>query len=137
MTRKKVILFFVAISFAYSAKTQVTTDADNNGWTLETNNMMYAIKVVKQKVLAGYYGARLKDKGLVSNYFSGYDEVPVRGGNASKSPLVEVVFSDGTRDLDLIYESFSLAQKDGYTVLRIDQKDTYYPIKISSFFRIY
>ena len=136
MNRKKAVIFFVVICFACSAKTQVRMDADKNSWTLETNHMMYAIKVIKNKVLTGYYGASLKENGVLSNYFSGYDEVPVRGGNASKSPVLEVVFSDGTRDLDLIYDSFSLSQKNGYEVLRIDQKDTYYPIKISSFFRI-
>jgi len=115
---------------------QVITSANKKSWMLQTQSMSYSIKVINDRVQTGYYGSVIHIDSDNPGYFSGKPEIPVRGSWADKSPILEVVFKDGTRDLDLKFEAATISKKDGYDLLRIDQVDTYYPIKVSSFYRV-
>lgn len=98
--------------------------------------MAYALKVINNKLTAGYYGAAFIADNDGPDYFRANDEVPVRGRWANKTPVLEAVFNDGTRDLDLIYSTSSVSKKNGYGVLRIEQRDSYYPLKVVSYYKV-
>lgn len=123
------------ISLCHNNYGQVKQVADKS-WLLETNEMAYALKVVNNKLAAGYFGPAFKTENNAPDYFKANDEVPVRGRWANKSPVLEVVFSDGTRDLDLVYSTSFIEKKEGYTTLIVEQKDSYYPLKITSYYRV-
>ena len=129
------IIAVAVIAIFYSAGAQVKQIAEKN-WSLETSNMFYKLKVSNNRLVNGYYGPSFSYSAENTSYFNGNDEVPVRGSWANKTPILEAVFKDGTRDLDLRYESSAISKKDGYTILQVDQKDAYYPLKVSSFFRV-
>ena len=134
---KKNILLTVALTIAFGLPgyTQVRVTADKN-WLLETREMAYSLKVINNKLLTGYYGPAFNADQNNPDYFKSNEELPVRGRWANKSPVLEAAFADGTRDLDLVYSTSSVSQKDGYPVLRIEQKDSYYPLKVTSFYRV-
>lgn len=127
------LLGLLSVSLLFA---QVKTDTGGKSWMLHTSKMSYTIKILNDRVQTGYYGPLLSIGNGNPDYFSAQPETPVRGSWANKSPILEVVFKDDTRDLDLKYEASSVSQKEGYSLLRIDQKDTYYPIKVSSFYRV-
>ena len=133
--KKNMIIAVAVIAIFYSAGAQVKQIAEKN-WSLETSNMFYKLKVSNNRLVNGYYGPSFSYSAENTSYFNGNDEVPVRGSWANKTPILEAVFKDGTRDLDLRYESSAISKKDGYTILQVDQKDAYYPLKVSSFFRV-
>ncbi len=105
-------------------------------WSLETNNMSYVLRVTGEQLQAGYYGSKITSKTPPDNYFEWRDEVPVRGRFPNKSPILEVFFSDGTRDLDLKYVSHEVATKEGSEVLKIILTDSHYPFEIAVFYRL-
>lgn len=63
-------------------------------------------------------------------------EVPVRDGRVSAKPLLEVIFPDRVRDIELEYKTSELITIDGFPVLKIVQCDKHYPLEISSFVRV-
>ncbi|MCU7694716.1 alpha-galactosidase [Haoranjiania flava] len=128
-----IIAYTILISFQGVA--QVRTVAENH-WLLETENMYYSVKVINKQLYSGYYGAAFKQNKYSPDHFTGREEIPVRGKWTDKLPIIEVIFNDGTRDLDLIYESSFISKKDGYSQLEIRMKDSYYPIKVTSFYRV-
>ena len=124
------VLLFYSTSYA-----QVVQLADTS-WLLKTQEMAYALKVVNKKLVTGFYGPAHNTPNENNAYFKANDELPVRGRFANKTPALEVVFSDGTRDLDLNYSASSISEKDGYTILRIELQDSYYPLKVTSVYRV-
>ena len=126
----------ILILWAHLLSAQVTTGADQKSWQLETRHMTYALKVVNGQLLAGWYGPRLSQPESMLTPFQGKPEVPVRGGVPNKMPVLEVVFADGTRDLDLEYVSYEVSVQGGYPLLKIVQKDRYYPFQVTAFYRV-
>ncbi|MBC7745506.1 MAG: alpha-galactosidase, partial [Flavobacterium sp.] len=98
--------------------------------------MAYNLIVKNNKLYSSYYGPKASHPEQDYPEFIERLEVPVRGGEANKTPQLEIEFKDGTRDLDLMYEGWSESKEGDYVTLRIDQKDTYFPLVISSFYRI-
>lgn len=127
------IAFCIALQYAGLAQVKQISEYS---WVLETREMAYALKVINNKLTAGYYGAAFIADNDGPDYFRANDEVPVRGRWANKTPVLEAVFNDGTRDLDLIYSTSSVSKKNGYDVLRIEQRDSYYPLKVVSYFKV-
>ena len=60
-------------------------------------------------------------------------EIPVRGGYVDSAPLLEVIFPDGVRDIELAYQSYEIVQIDGYETLKITQSDKFYPLEVISY----
>ena len=56
------------------------------------------------------------------------EEVTVRGGYSATTPMLEAVFKDRVRDIELTYEGAEILTQDGYATLVIRQKDNYYPL---------
>lgn len=128
-----VLLFFVTCSVSLSAQVRVI---DDKIWALETNNMSYVLRVHESRLQTGYYGTKITTESLPQKYYEWRDEVPVRGGLPNKSPILEVLFSDGTRDLDLQYISYELRSNEGVDILKISQIDKYYPFEVNIFYRV-
>lgn len=126
-------IYFVLNTLSITA--QVSFMEDNNQWNLETDNLSYCIRVHNNKLYNCYFGAKIS-AGSVESYLFDNPEIPVRGGFPDESPILEVVFKDGTRDLDLEYESYSTSKTNGFDQLSITLKDTYYPIQVISHYRI-
>ncbi len=123
-------LFFLnAVSYA-----QIKIDRKSQEWILETNSMIYKLGVLDNKLHSLYYGSKFQDSQTMP-WVEG-PEVAVRGGVANKTAALEVIFADGTRDLDLEFSEAELFLDNGVQVLRIDEKDTYYPIIVSSFYKV-
>ncbi|MFK5973529.1 MAG: alpha-galactosidase [Flavobacteriaceae bacterium] len=134
MKRFSIIPIVLVLLLNANSHAQIKTVGKNQEWILETNNMTYKLGVVDNRVYSLYYGTRLK--GLQTIPWVERPEVAVRGGVANKTPALEVIFADSTRDLDLEFSEVEIFLEDGVQVLRIDQKDTYYPIIISSYYKV-
>ncbi len=124
------ILFFFTV---ITLKGQIQSDAVNGQWTIQTNNMTYKLGLVNNSLHSLYYGSKLKDSLTIP--WIRKQEVSVRGGEVDKTPGIEVVFKDGTRDLELTFLGSETVLENDRQVLRIDQKDTFYPIIVSSFYK--
>ena len=113
-----------------------TIVAGENGksWDIMTHSTGYHLEVSsKGEVQAGYYGNRLNLENAVRNLLP---EIPVRGGYVAETPLIEVVFPDGVRDIELEYKTSEITAIDGYPALKIVQCDRYYPLEVSSWIRV-
>lgn len=132
---KKAVYILFYITYISSLSAQVKTVSEKI-WSLETNNMSYFLRIENEKLQTGYYGSKITSNNLPGNYFEWRDEIPVRGGFPSKSPILEVFFSDGTRDLDLKYTSHHIQEKDGFDVLQISLVDNHYPFQVDVFYRL-
>jgi alpha-galactosidase len=134
-----IIAIIIFLSEAIQAQDVIKTKSPE-GWLLITNESVYQMVITgNKKVRQVYYGTLeqkdyLKDNALWTNSI---DEVPVRGGLPFKMPVAEVIFADGVRDLDLIYDSDEIYQENGKYILKIIQKDSHYPIKVISHFKVY
>ncbi|OCW95562.1 glycoside hydrolase [Macellibacteroides sp. HH-ZS] len=134
---KKKLLFLLFLSLSQVISAQITEVSENN-WLLETKSMSYRIGVSGSKLNAYYYGPKLV--GTSSNNkearWTGAPEVPVRGVGAWNNPVLEAVFSDQVRDIDLTYVNDEVFLDADFQVLRITQKDTYYPLQVCVYYRV-
>lgn len=129
-------LFLLLIVFPNGLKGQsVETGQDGKSWILKTHSAKYCISVSDRgTVKMVYFGSNKQDLDLLK-YPLG-EEVTVRGGNTVTTPVLEAVFKDRVRDIELIYEKAEIHQNEGYTVLAIHQKDTYYPLAVTEYIRV-
>lgn len=107
----------------------------NREWVLETNAMTYKLGIIDDQVFSLYYGSKIADTLIIP--WVKRKEVAVRGGIVNKTPAIEVIFNDGTRDLDLRFLRSEILSDGEEQILRIDQKDSFYPIIVSSFYKIF
>lgn len=130
----KIILLLLISLFTTLSNAQIKKK-NNNEWVLETRNMSYVLKVQGDILRSGYYGIKISDK-LPDNFYEWRDEVPVRGKFPNKSPILEVLFADGTRDLDLKYTSYALNSENGFDVLKIKHVDSLYSLEVNVLYRV-
>lgn len=126
-------------------QTQQTGDSiiveTNNprGWLIQTVSSAYQVILTNDKqVQQVYYGPRAQTsfRQKSSQWVNSIDEIPVRGGFADKTPLLEVQFADGVRDCELAFVAARVIAVDGRQTLRIQQKDVYYPLEVISYIRV-
>lgn len=136
--KKKVIAFFSLLLFTGTLCAQMTsiqTGADGKSWTLQTNSSLYQIKVADDgSVNTSYYGDKAQGTTPIKQSFG--QEVTVRGGYVKYLPMLEVVFPDQVRDLELVYETSEIVTVDGYRTLKIEQKDKFYPVSVTEYIRV-
>lgn len=101
------LISFVFIQFIFFSQISKLSDRD---WALETETMTYRLGIRGERLNTFYYGPRVNAGEEESAYWNEYPEIPVRGVGAWNNPVVEAVFKDNVRDLDLKYES-SILQK--------------------------
>jgi alpha-galactosidase len=132
------ILFATCDIFCQTGSSIEKTNAPD-GWIIHTKSSVYQIIVNENgEVVPVYYGdavqgAFIKKSNLWNNRIQ---EVPVRGGFASKTPAIEVLFSDHVRDIELKFEGGEIINVEGYPTLKIIQKDKTYPLQIISYMRV-
>ena len=134
--KKFFIVSLLIVSAIASAQTSsVITGDDNKSWTLQTKTSVYHIKVDNNgKVNMMYFGDKSQDISRLNSRLG--DEVTVRGGFSEHTPVVEVVFPDKVRDIELIYDRSEIKQIDGYSTLVIYQKDNFYPLSVTEYLRV-
>jgi alpha-galactosidase len=144
--KKAVALIFIATIYfsirvsAFPANAPVIVRTkDPNGWIIRTKSSVYQLILTKNdKVEEVFYGpsAQLSFKQRNALWINGMDEVPVRGAFPVKTPLLEVVFADHVRDADLKFVDAAILSIAGRQTLKITQKDTYYPLEVTSYIRV-
>lgn len=60
----------------------------------------------------------------------------VRGGYSATTPMLEIVFKDRVRDVELTYVGSEIQTVDGYKTLVIHQKDKFYPLSVTEYIRV-
>ena len=120
------------------------------GWILETRNTGYAIGLNHAGLLAHrYWGARLP---YISDYPAPFDpikwsspdgphhfvpeEYPGYASTKYIDPCLKVTYTDGTRDVVLTYEDFSITISP-QPVLDLRFKDSHYPLQLTLHYRIH
>lgn len=136
------ILSFVTLTAQVKQATDSIIFPTQNpqGWIIQTNSSVYQLIITKDnKVQEVYYGPKEQAKFQKKNanwIVDATNEIPVRGGFPTKTPLLEVVFADHVRDCELTFVNAEILSVAGRQTLKIIQKDTYYPLEITSFIRV-
>lgn len=108
---------------------------DNKSWTLQTHSALYHIFVSKSgTVEMGFFGEKSYQTELCHKSLG--PEITVRGGFSEKTPMVEALFNDGVRSIELQFVDAELREVDKYSTLVIHQRDKYYPLNITEYFRV-
>jgi alpha-galactosidase len=135
---KKVITLLVLISLTSVVNAQsgaIIKNIDNTAWSLYTNSFLYQISVTSLgSVNMTYFGNKVQDAGHLKKSWK--DELPVRGGYSNTTPMVEVIFADGVRDIELTFVEAEIIVVDGYSTLVITQKDNFYPLMVTEYIRV-
>lgn len=134
--RKHLYLLLLLVIFPGWSKGQsIITGADGQSWTLKTKSSLYQVSVSQQgNVNMMYFGSNKQDTKLLRQPLG--DEVTVRGGYSTTTPVLEAIFKDGVRDIELTYEDAEITEKEGYQTLVIHQKDKFYPLSITEYIRV-
>lgn len=108
------------------------------GWLIRTRSSSYQMIITSSGELKSvYYGPKVNEIQQSDAWVTTVNEIPVRGGSAFNTPALEAVFDDGCRDLDLEYVSGNVEIIDNHPVLKVIQKDRYYPLQVTSFIKVY
>lgn len=110
-----------------------------DGWLIQTKNSVYQLTINGNKKLLPVFYGPVQEAGFTTRnagWYERVEEVPVRGGPATKSTALEVVFDDGVRDADLQYLSGEVIEKEGRPVLKIIQADKVYPLQVTTYIRV-
>ena len=131
------LIILIEMVFVFSINAQsnfINAGNDGKSWNITTRSAVYQLNVNQQgNVQMGFFGNK-NQTGRFGNALGA--ETPVRGGYVSATPMIEVVFPDGVRDIELEYKSAEITSIDGYPTLKIIQSDKYYPFEVSSFIRV-
>lgn len=134
--KKLLVVLLVIVAGVIKAQAQsVVVGNEGRSWTLETKSSIYHIGVSDQGAVNMYYfGSKSQDPAKL-RYPLG-DEITVRGGYSTTTPMLETVFKDRVRDIELTYVDSEVQTKDGYSTLIIRQKDMHYPLMVTEYIRV-
>src|SRR5580700_8772830 len=132
----------MACTDLFAPTTQPITTAQEAGamvWKIQTANSLYEIGVASDGIVVPlYYGPHDEPINIPTDRLnvsakigSTLREVPFRGGLGEQVPGIEVVYADGVRDADLVYDSSSIAQIEDQPALQINLKDAAYGLNVS------
>ena len=141
------VLFSLISCLAFGETTQPIVATQESGakvWKIQTAHSLYEIGLASDGIVVPlYYGPKdgpvsvPADRLNVSAKIgSPIREVPFRGGQGEQVPGIEVVYVDGVRDTELVYDSSSIAQIEGQPGLQITLKDATYGLKVTAYYRI-
>ena len=135
---KKVISLLVLFSLSnviYAQSGAIIKNGDNTAWSLYTDSFLYQVSVTSSGSLnMVYFGNKVQDPGLLKN--SWRDEITVRGGYSNTTTMVEVIYADGVRDIELKFIDAEINTIDGYSTLVITQEDQSYPLMVAGYIRV-
>ncbi len=108
---------------------------DGKSWTLRTKSAVYHIKASDSSPLQMmFFGDKSQEIGLLKNAIG--EEITVRGGYSETTPMLEVIFPDKVRDIELVFDKAEIRDIDGYKALVITQKDKFYPLQVKEYLRV-
>jgi alpha-galactosidase len=136
------ILFLGWIAGCYAQVIKVSENPVR--WTICTENTSYqVIKTKDNNLTIGYYGPMSGERTFEAEswitdsiFGTSMREIPYRGGHMYMEPVLEVIFSDGNRELELVYDGYETGEMEGYPYLRLDMKDIYYPFTVSQYIKV-
>ncbi len=129
------VLFAFVIGIIPIQAKSVKTGHDGKSWILETSSAIYRIGCSEQGVVGMYYFGNKNQDPIKLQYPLG-EEVPVRDGYSITTPMLEVVFEDQVRDIELSFVTSEMCLLDSYETLIIYQKDKYYPLEVITYLRV-
>lgn len=140
-------IFLLFIFSLCCVKTQAFQKSDSiiiettspRGWIIKTKSSLYQLVLSEAgKVRQVYYGPveQLSFRQKNSLWINGPEEIPVRGGFPDKTPILEVVFGDHVRDVELEFSNADIISIEGRKTLKMTQRDTYYPLEVTSYIRV-
>ena len=135
--RKRFLFVFTGLSVALIVTAQtnfINSENDGRSWNIVTNSAVYHLNITPQGDVQMLYFGNKQQSGKFENALGA--EIPVRGGQMSAIPVLEIVFPDGVRDIELEYKTSEIISIDGYPALKIIQRDKYYPFEVSSYIRV-
>ena len=124
------ILIFSLLTIYVSCQNSIQTGNDGKSWTITTQSAAYFLKVENDEVRMVNFGNKILLEKVGSQLGA---EIPVRGGYVSATPLLEVIFPDGVRDIELSFKTGEIIESDVYKTLKITQCDKYYPLEVISY----
>ncbi len=127
-----------------SAAQAVRFDHDPDRWTVTTANSTYQVILAEDKNLTpGYFGPLSGERLFDSPEYRNREkigtlrrEIPYRGGFVEMTPALEVVFPDGSRELELVFAGYETGESQGYPYLRLDMRDIHYGFTVSEYIRV-
>jgi alpha-galactosidase len=138
MQIRKVLLLLSLMWIASISEAQqnfIVKSDDNASWSIRTKSFLYQIAVTDAgAVNLTYFGNRTQDVSQLKKNWR--EEVTVRGGYSNTTPMLEVVFDDHVRDIELKFTGAEIITTDGYSTLIIHQKDVYYPLSVTEYIRV-
>lgn len=145
MKKLFIVLFVLVTGMTWAQQSPVTIGNDGKSWTLTTRSFVYHIRVSDQGTVDMYYfGDKSQNVDMLRQPLG--KEVTVRGSVSTTTPMMkaispptpmlEAIFSDHVREIELTYVGSEIQTQDGYTVLAIHQKDTYYPLAVTEYIRV-
>ena len=112
----------------------VTTGADGHSWTLTTRSFSYQLQVTADSLLQMSHFGR-NEQGRPYTWPLG-EEITVRGGYSSRTPVLEAVFDGRVKDTELAYDSHRITDNNGYQTLSVTLKDKHYPLSVTEHIRV-
>lgn len=135
---KKQILLVCVCLFAFTSHSQGSSIVEGEGgksWTLKTKSAIYQLVVSGDGLLQmSYFGDNNQEVSRIGRPLG--SEVTVRGGYSAYTPMLEVIFPDRVRDLELTFDRAEITQVEGYETLILHLKDKHYPFEIAEYIRI-
>jgi len=134
----KKFLFMLGIalqSAVYLHAQQIVANADGKSWLIKMGaDAAYSVLVnAKGEVQTTYFGSAVGAENIIGGALGA--ETPVRGAYNNTTPLLEAIFPDGVRDVELVFKSAEIIDYEGRQTLKITQSDKYYPLELQSFIR--
>ena len=100
MKKLFIVLFALMAGMTWAQQSPVTAGSDGKSWTLATRSFIYQIRVSDQgKVNMFYFGDKSQNPDMLRNPLG--EEITVRGGYSATTPMLEAVFKDRVRDIEL------------------------------------
>lgn len=113
-----------------------------NIWNLETKNAVYQLRIDNGRIYPTYFGDiaaastdHVQDRIRPNNPHT-LEEIPVRGSFADKMPVVEAVFPDGVRDIELKIDKISVQTIDSKETLVIETSDRHYALAVTQYISV-
>ncbi len=135
----KLIAVFLLMTLCCSSFAQSNiTKTEGKGWTITTEQSEYRIQSDGKQAVPVYYGP--KDYGMFGwsqRRDFPVNEIPVRGGTADKTPILEAVYHDGVRDIELTLNKEEIIDIDGRETLKLTYSDSLYSLRVVSFTRVF
>ena len=122
----------------------IQQDARPTRWTIQTANSQQIIALASDGIPVPIYYGPIGEPAPTANQLrvapktgSKLREIPFRGGFIEQLPAIEVVYADGTRDCDLVYDSSEVADIDGQPGLKIHLTDSSYGQEVTANYRVF